>query len=123
MSKIEHITPAKGRPVHVGETVTLRFKVTDENGNPVNMTGYTVEWVLESSEQDQADQVAKDTGSGGITITDGDATNDQADVVVDAADSAALAAGLYRHALWRRSRDKVLAKGDFELLTVAKVDG
>lgn len=100
---------------HVGEARTLRYDVVDSAGSPQNMTGFALLWEL--ADQDGVVQVSKTSGGGGITIGNGDGTNDRATVTVAQADTEALTPGTYTHRLRRTDAgsELVLAYGYAEL--------
>lgn len=104
---------------HVGEDRVLHIDVLDANGLPQDMSGWSLDWELVDPGAGTA-QITKTTGGGGITIGAGAGTNDRAIVVVDEADTQALAATLlaqYRHHLRRTDpgNQLVLAAGSVEI--------
>lgn len=102
----------------VGEDKVFRFKVKDAAGAAINMTagGYSLEWVLRTAPNGTV-LLTKTLGSG-ITIVNGDATNDAADVTVTDDDTlnAPINAepGVYYHTLRKTNPgdEQVLAFGD-----------
>lgn len=101
---------------HAGEDRQLNIDVTNAADSAQDMSGWSLTWVLRSKATDE-DLVTKTVGSG-ISITNGDGTNDRAEVTVAAADTADLAAGLYHHHLRRTDSGNtiILAYGDVTLL-------
>jgi hypothetical protein len=79
-----------------GDDVLLRFAVTDENGDPANLTGTTVKFAAVKNERPQP-MAAISTESSPVTaiVTVTDLTGGLFEVEVDAADTADLL-GTYR---------------------------
>lgn len=110
MSKESHITLAD--KWFVGEEKQLKFLIVDAAGDPLNVSGYTLEWVL------GVDGAAILTiAAANIAISNGDATNDAITVSVDASDTEALSAGIYQHSLRRidDEAEQVLSYGEAHL--------
>lgn len=76
--------------VFAGEDVVLLFTVKDKNGNVVNITGFSIDFLFREDEN-TANLFTKATGGSGITITDG--VGGKYQVAIDSADWLALAAG------------------------------
>lgn len=97
----------------------LRFTVRDDDGNVIDITGWTLEWVLRHSDEGAA-LITKTTDPGdGITVTA--PTTGIALVEFDPVDTALLDPGQYVYALRRTDMDfvDILAFGVFELLRAA----
>ena len=81
-----------------GEAKTIRIPVTDdEAGAPLTLTGAALAWAIVRIHGAVA-LVSKTSGGGGITLEDGDGTDDVAVITLDPEDTQALA-GRYRHEL------------------------
>lgn len=104
---------AESQNFFAGDKATFRIPVVqDDDTTPQDMSSWTLEFTLSRGSGFSA-AVTKTTSSG-ITITNGSATNDRADVVLDAADTLGLA-GNYRYSLRRTDsgEELELAFGDF----------
>lgn len=101
MAKIAHIS--QDRPIFIGHDNDILIDVVDEDTDlPLDMTGFTLEWVLRKDLNGTA-EITKTAPD--ITIEDGQGTNDRAriklypdDFVVD---TVMLAPGAYNHELRR----------------------
>jgi hypothetical protein len=82
----------------VSEDKLLTFTVRNSAGAVVNITGWTLEYVLRLAPSHPTKKLTKTTGTG-ITITD--AVNGVLQVDVDSADTDHLRAGTYWHGLAR----------------------
>lgn len=100
---------------HRFETKNLRFTITDSAGDPVNLNGVVLQWLL-LRQQGDAESTAylNKTTSSGITV-DGD-DDDIAVVAIDDSEYDSLNAGTYHHELWDRDNDVLLAFGDAVLM-------
>lgn len=67
------------------DSLLLNVAVTDASNNPVDITGATIEWVLQYNVASVSELVKKTTSSG-ITITD--ATNGKFQIELDSTDTA-----------------------------------
>lgn len=86
------------------QPVNLNVKQSDES-TAQTMTGWALSWVITSVDK-VTTHVTKTVGSG-ITIQNGVGTDDQAAIQVDAADTASLSPGTYRHQLIRTDAGSV----------------
>lgn len=96
----------------VGEEKQLKFLIVDADGAALDVSGYTLEWVL------GIEGVAILTvEEANITISNGNGTNDAVTVSVDASDTDTLDAGLYQHSLRRidDEAEQVLSYGEAHL--------
>ncbi len=113
MSTYAPITAAKGW--FIGEDKTMQFAVSDSNGDPQNMTGWALEWVIRRAPESSSTLITtKTTGAGDITLSNGLGTNDYALVTIADADTVGLAPATYHYTL-RRTDDgseQVLAYGE-----------
>lgn len=80
-----------------GEALTIRIPVTDDDGAPVALTGASLAWAIVRAHGADA-LVTKTSGGGGITLEDGDGTDDVAVVALEPEDTQGLA-GQFRHEL------------------------
>ena|SRR5205814_1643415 len=83
---------------YVGEDKTLNIAVVDVAGAAVNITGWTLEWVLRLRPSNPTKLISKTIGSG-ITVTN--AAGGLLTIQVARADSVNLHAGRYYHGLAR----------------------
>lgn len=74
-----------------GDDVTLSATATNSSGSAVNLTGSTLEWTLTDG---RTERITKTTSSGITVVT---AASGTFTVSLDAADTADLEAGTYRH--------------------------
>src|SRR5690606_35952033 len=83
-----------------GSDVTWNIPVTDAAGDPVDLSSYTLQFIVRRP--DGTELLSKTTGSG-ITLADRDGTSDLAQVEIDRLDTAGAAAPGpgYTWALWR----------------------
>ena len=81
----------------LGEDRDLRILVVDETGAPLDCSSFTLVWNLSRNEDDDPVVVV----DSGITFENGDGTGDLVVVPVEAADTADLLPGWYKHSLWR----------------------
>lgn len=95
-----------------------KIKVTDASGNPQAMTGWSLAYIWRDA---VGNAVVTKTTASGITVGDGDGTDDLATVTVDAADTSAQTGKKYAWALWRTdsTNDDPLATGTLVLSQVA----
>ena len=91
----------------INERKEFDFLIVDDAEAPLDVSGYTIIWVVEG--RLPVDIISKSGGS--ITVSNGAGTNDKVTVVVDAADTAALAKGWKQHALRRTDVAQVLSFG------------
>ena len=107
-----------------GEVKNIQIDVVDSSGNPVNMTSYTLAWMLEELHDGVADLILKDTVSG-IVVSDGAGTNSRATIALIAADTIDLEPRVYRHALWRtdEAAPQLIAGGSLLLQAGAELGG
>lgn len=110
MSKESHIDISDNW--YKGEAKTFRFLVVDSAEAALDVSSYTMVWLVEEHGTD----ILKKSGAA-ITVADGNGTNDAVSVAIDAADTVNLAAKVYRHALRRTdsSAEQVLSYGDAHL--------
>lgn len=84
--------------LHAGDDATITITVTEDgtaDGAVVDISGATaITWGLETDASTPVRQITKTLGSG-ITVTDG--PNGVFEVQIDAADTASLSAGKYKH--------------------------
>jgi len=89
-----HITDADN--FFVGEDKILEYQVKDTTGNIIDITGWSIEWVLREDPDTSTVLVTKDNGgNGGLSITN--AVNGIFQVTMDAADTSALPEGRYAY--------------------------
>jgi hypothetical protein len=101
--------------LHVGEKFTLNIPIVDRvSGAAVALTDMDLRCVLSVAEGGTA-LVTKTTGGSGITLDDSAATDDEAVVAFDAADTEDLAPGTYHYMLQRTDTQAVLKKGFIQL--------
>lgn len=107
MSKESHV--AINDNWFVGEEKQLRFLIVDAAEAPLDVSGYTLEFVL-----GQEGTTLFTKSGGDITVDNGSGTSDRVTVSVDRDDTVDLPAGVYRHALRRTDGDaeQVLSYGD-----------
>lgn len=79
---------------YIGDKTTFSLTITDSAGDPLNMTGYSAAWVAYDGNGTAV--ITKTTGDG-ISIGDGDGTNDKLTITLNPADTADLSAGIYGH--------------------------
>lgn len=95
-----------------GEDRTLRFTVYDgpTNDTVVDVTGYSLEWVIRENDGNGTVLLTKAVGTG-ITITDG--PNGIIDVAIDDDETVSLVEGVYFYTLRRNEpgNEVVLAYG------------
>jgi len=111
----------------IDEDKTLAFEILGADGaTPVDMTGWTLAWTVRRYVTDADPAIAKASGGSGVTITGtynvDRATNTQRVIVAIAdTDTAALAAGIYKHALKRTDEgsETILSFGDLVLQKAA----
>lgn len=117
MSKESNIT-ASDRLIP-GEDKVLEFLIVDAAGAPLDVSTFTLEWVLEKAETD----ILTKSGAA-ITVANGDGTNDAVSVAIDSADTAGLEPRTYQHALWRTDTGarQLLSSGDAEFIAAATSD-
>lgn len=117
MSKESHIKPSDDW--FKAEKKTLKFLIVDDAGAAIDVSSYTMTWVIEHR---GADILAKSGAA--ITVADGDGTNDAVTVTIDAADTESLEARVYRHALRRTDSgsEQVLSYGEAHLLSAPAAD-
>lgn len=90
---------------HEGEDKTIRIDVVqDDDVTPQVMTGWALEWRLETDRQGVV--LLTKTTAAGITIENGAGTDDRATITVDRADDVTAAASW--HELWRTDAGTVL---------------
>ena len=107
--------------VFIGEDRTINIDVNQADGTTAqNMNGWALTWELTEKQGDTTILVSKTVGSG-ITIGDGDATDDRAAVTFADTDTESGSlpggAGLYWHVLRRTDAgsEAVIAYGSFLL--------
>ena len=101
-----------------GEDRTIHIDVDQADGTtPQNMTGWALTWELLSSNSGPA-LLTKTTAAAGISITNGDGTNDRAAVTINDTDTEPLAGGVYYYRLRRTDagNEVVLTYGSAVLL-------
>ena len=88
----------------IDEDRPIRVVVKDAAGDPVTMTGWTLEWGVVDNSDDTV-LLTKTTGAGEITLATTDGTDDTAVITVDDPTFASImrsaSAGTYRHYLKR----------------------
>ena len=86
--------------VFKGEDKNYTITVVDENGDRVDLTGWTLEFEVKpkAGDADPA-SIAKSTGIGITHLTQSGATLGQATLDFDPADTSGLTAGLYKYDL------------------------
>ena len=102
-----------------GEDRIINIDVNQSDGSTAqDMTGWNLTWELKLKASDlaAAAKITKTVGSG-ITIDDGDGTNDRAAIVLDDDDTETLDPGIYYHQLRRTDagNEIVLAYGEAHL--------
>lgn len=119
MSKTVNVTITDGW--FLGEDKDLVIDVVDVNGDPQNMTGWTLDWVLRRATGSADTVLQASDAEVTITISNGDGTNDRATIAVARAGTSGLAPGTYAHALRRTdtNSDTVLAAGTVVLQRAA----
>lgn len=107
--------------VFAGERKNIRIDVVDASGNPYNMTGKTLEWVIRKGSNGP---VVLTKSGAAITLTNNAGTNDRAIVALDADDTVdgltdefLINPGRYSHALRQADAgdEAILSYGDFVL--------
>lgn len=85
------------------EAKQLLFDIVDEDEASIDVSGYALLWVLEELTPGgvPVDILTKASGGSGITVEDGQETNDRVVVQIDQADTEGLEPAVYRHSLWR----------------------
>lgn len=100
---------------HIGEDKTLEFTVVDAAGTVVDITGWTLSWMLKRrmGDVDALAILTKTTGAGTVTITDGDAGECEVDIDDTDTDTAVVAHRDYWHELKRTDAgfEAILAQG------------
>ena len=108
---------AKSEHWFKGEDRTINIDVDQADGTtPQDMSGWALTWELKDSATGLA-RITKTTAAG-ITITNGDGTNDRAQVTIADVDTEPLVPGTYYHQLRRTDAgsEVVLSFGDAVLL-------
>ena len=103
--------------VFIGTDKTLQFDVNQVDGTTAQvMTGWALTWELRTEEGGKV-LVTKAVGTG-ITISNGDGTDDRASIVLADTDTEGLQPQVYYHALRRTDAgsEDVIVFGDFHLL-------
>lgn len=115
MSKTFNITAAK--PIWIGTDQPIQINVTQtDETTPQAMTGWALTWELKARPGSTTVLITKTVGSG-ITIQNGDGTNDQAEIQIDDVDTEPAAfptgPGEYYHFLRRTDSglEKILSEG------------
>ena len=101
----------------IGTDRTIKIKVTEDDETTAQvMTGFALTWELKESPTGTV-LITKSTGGDGITIVNGDGTNDEADIVLADEDTEGLTPGLKYHHLRRTDAgsELVLTFGDAHL--------
>lgn len=107
-----------------GEDKVIRFTITDGDNVPVDVAGWTFEWIVRKSDTDTETAVLSKTTAAGIAVSgifNVDPTLNTQRVVVTLTDTdLGIAARQYRHALKRADDgyETVLSYGDFVLAQV-----
>lgn len=100
------------------EEKTLLITVTDDAGDPVNLTGVGLLWRV-VRDAGSATVYLEKTDADGITVTGG--SNNIATISIDPdTDYEDLPAGIHRHELWDTDNHLLLAYGDCFVLPAAE---
>ena len=124
MSKLSRITESDNW--FQGEVKDLRFDIVDSGEVPIDVSSYTLRWVLEEEHDADGDLILKTSAIGSeITVGDGAATNDRVTVSILGADTANLEPRVYRQSLWRVDvgAPQLLAQGSAMLQRAASEGG
>lgn len=86
----------------VNEDRTLEFYITDEAGNPLDVSGYRLRYALKRNKRDEVAIIEKTTDTPSeVVVVDGRATGDLVQVFVADSDTTDLQGGWYDHVLRR----------------------
>ena len=94
-----------------GDDIDIIIKITDENDNVVDLTGYTASWVVAKSSNSSTKLIEKATGGSDITIST--PSEGKVRIRLDSNDTDGLC-GLYYHELQIKdntSKDSTVAWG------------
>ncbi len=109
------------------EDKLLTFDVVDEDEAAVDISGWTLVWMLEELHDGADDVLSKTSTTSQITVEDSvpaSGANDRAVVKIESTDTAALEARVYRQSLWRTDGDapQQLASGSAMLQQGPELD-
>lgn len=83
--------------MYQGESKLIEAPVVDSDGNPLDMTGATIEWKAFDTTEDTTPSIEKSTASGNISVIDKNATNDGLRITLVPADTESLVPEVYYH--------------------------
>ena len=104
------------------EDKNLTFDIVDAAGVAIDVSAFTMVYMLEELHDGATDILSKATGGAGITV--GDPSSARVTIAVKKADTEDLEPRVYRQALWRTDSvsPQLLAEGSVMLRAAASLD-